>query len=93
MTAVAMSIEELTRLLSVRLQRDVIDETGLTGKYDFHLEYADDGAMGAAMMRRQMPIWMNPTTTDASGPTIFSKRSRISSDGSWSPARRRVKYW
>jgi uncharacterized protein (TIGR03435 family) len=61
-------MEQLTAMLSLQLGRDVIDETGLTGKYDFRLEYANDGSMGPAV---PMPVMVNRTATEASGPPIF----------------------
>jgi len=51
LTAVAQPISAIARMLQARLDEDVIDETGLTGTYDFHLAYvpgevslADDAA-------------------------------------------------
>jgi uncharacterized protein (TIGR03435 family) len=35
-------------LLSRQLRQPIIDLTGLTGLYDFHLEYAPDDPTGAA---------------------------------------------
>jgi uncharacterized protein (TIGR03435 family) len=68
MTAIAFSIAQLTAMLSTLLQRDVVDETGLTGKYDFHLEYANDDAVAPAV---PLPVLVNRTATEASGPSIF----------------------
>jgi bla regulator protein blaR1 len=42
----AVSIEMLTQVLSSQMERPVVDKTGLTGKYDFVLEWTPD--MGAA---------------------------------------------
>ena len=55
-------------MLSIQLRRDVIDETGLNGRYDFRLEYANDDTMGPVA---PMPMIMNRTAEDASGPPIF----------------------
>jgi uncharacterized protein (TIGR03435 family) len=50
MTARAQSTSELVRMLGNQLRHPVVDKTGLTGKYDFNLEYAPDmstmGPMG-----------------------------------------------
>jgi uncharacterized protein (TIGR03435 family) len=40
--AEAMPISALANFLSQRLQRAIVDKTGLTGKYDFNLKWADD---------------------------------------------------
>lgn len=42
--AKGMPIANLTRILSQRLGRSVLDETGLTGTYDFTLQWAPDPA-------------------------------------------------
>jgi uncharacterized protein (TIGR03435 family) len=51
-------MEKLRDLLSIQLQRDVIDETGLTGKCDFRLEYVNDGMMGPPVPMPPRPIMM-----------------------------------
>lgn len=54
-----MSMTELCKSLSSRLDRAVIDKTGITGMFDFHLEFSpDDG--GAA------------PPDDTAGPSIFT---------------------
>jgi len=55
----AVPIAQLIERLSVRLSRPVVDRTGLTGLFDFRLEFADEtaGPVGAA---------------DASGPSLFT---------------------
>jgi uncharacterized protein (TIGR03435 family) len=40
--ATAISMEQFTRALSNTMQRTVIDKTGFTGKFDVHLEWAED---------------------------------------------------
>jgi uncharacterized protein (TIGR03435 family) len=47
-TRIAMTlqpIEQLSDLLSYTLQRPVVDQTGLTGRYDFHLAFAAEGSV------------------------------------------------
>jgi len=58
----AMSINAFIKFFLSRLDRPVIDKTGLTGLFDFHLEYAPDQASadGAA------------TPADPGGASIFS---------------------
>jgi uncharacterized protein (TIGR03435 family) len=42
MTAQAVPISNLVGILSMQLHRQVIDKTGLTGKYDFTLKFATE---------------------------------------------------
>lgn len=42
-TASGVPLEPLTRFLSDRVGRPVLDKTGLTGNYDFTLQWADEG--------------------------------------------------
>jgi uncharacterized protein (TIGR03435 family) len=45
-TGQGISIEHLARLLSQQLGRTVVDETGLTGNYDFTLQWTPDDRAG-----------------------------------------------
>jgi uncharacterized protein (TIGR03435 family) len=45
-SAKAQPLSELTRALENQLGPRVIDKTGLTGKYDFHLEFAPQNVNG-----------------------------------------------
>jgi uncharacterized protein (TIGR03435 family) len=40
--AQGMTVDEFSKLFLGRLDRPVINKTGLTGRFDFHLEYAPD---------------------------------------------------
>jgi len=62
MTARAQPISALTNNFEQRLERPVIDKTGLTRKYDFHLEYALEQRGGGAPVDGQ----------DDPGPSLFS---------------------
>lgn len=42
------TVSEFARIFLARLNRPVIDNTGLTGKFNFHLVYAPEDADGAA---------------------------------------------
>jgi uncharacterized protein (TIGR03435 family) len=44
-TAKAQPLSKLVMMLSGALKEPVQDKTGLTGTYDFNLEYAPGGAM------------------------------------------------
>ena len=60
-----MSIAELFNTLPAGLEFPVIDKTGLTGKYDFHLEFVPEtktpGVSGAG----------DPNAPPSVGPSIF----------------------
>ncbi|MBZ5578638.1 MAG: TIGR03435 family protein [Acidobacteriia bacterium] len=47
LVAKGQTLGQLTNLLSAQRNRPVIDRTGLTGKYDFSVEYASVGAVPA----------------------------------------------
>jgi uncharacterized protein (TIGR03435 family) len=55
----------LARVLAGRLGRSVIDKTGLTGKYDFTLEYTPDPGPLAGEQDA-------PPPPDSSGPSLFT---------------------
>ena len=48
MTATGATMSDLVGNLSYTLDRTVIDKTGLTGRYDFHLQWTPDSASGVA---------------------------------------------
>jgi uncharacterized protein (TIGR03435 family) len=66
----ALPVADLAHLLSDQLGRPVLDKTGLTGKYDFALQWAPDNS--------QPPAFKDDTTGNgvpepaASGPSIFA---------------------
>jgi uncharacterized protein (TIGR03435 family) len=49
MCASKMALESLANLLTGQLDRPLFDKTGLTGKYDFKLEFQPDGPMGMTL--------------------------------------------
>jgi uncharacterized protein (TIGR03435 family) len=62
----AASVSQLASWLSQRLDRSVIDKTGLTGKYDFTLHWTPDpGDLGG-------PAGGPDAPPDTSGPSIFT---------------------
>jgi uncharacterized protein (TIGR03435 family) len=69
-TAKGVAIADWVKGLSRQLGRDVLDKTGLTGKYDFRLEYSNDGTMASPV---PMPVMAGVVRTESepSGPTIF----------------------
>jgi uncharacterized protein (TIGR03435 family) len=58
----AMQLAALTTWLSSQLGRPIVDKTGLTGKYDIDLHWTPDPGPGS----------VDATSTDASGPSIFT---------------------
>lgn len=68
LTAKAQGIEELARTISGDLQRPVIDKTGLTGTYDYNLEYSS--AMGGLRASSDAPA------DEDSGPGIITAVER-----------------
>jgi len=66
-----MDIRDLAHVLSQQLGRTVVDETGLTGKYDYKLDWTPDDApppMAASGAGGQQ----QSTLPDASGPSLFT---------------------
>lgn len=73
-TANGMSISDLANLLSSQLGRPVVDLTGLTGHYDFNLEWTPDQAQRMTSplgggLSSDRPAPSTPQTAD--GPSIF----------------------
>ena len=66
-TASGVPLEPLTRLLSDRVGRPVLDKTGLTGNYDFTLQWADEGHDGPA--HGPDP---GASAAELSGPSIYT---------------------
>ncbi|HTA44214.1 MAG TPA: TIGR03435 family protein [Bryobacteraceae bacterium] len=67
----AISTEQLTTALSNTMQRTVIDQTGLTGSFDVHLEWtADQSTPGFYAPGFAPPPSALPA--EGSGPTIFT---------------------
>lgn len=67
MTAVSVPIANLTGL-SRLLGRTVIDKTDLTGNFDISVEWTPDEALTV----REQPGAQPPSTSDRSGPSIFT---------------------
>jgi len=73
-TGQGIPISDLVRFLSRQLGRKVEDKTGLTGKYDFTLQWTPDESQGA-MFKGPSPEPQgaaSPPPPDASGPSIFT---------------------
>ena len=64
----------LAELLTQQLDRSVVDKTGLTGIYDFKLQWTPDESQGA-MFKGPEPGPQTPTSAsspDSSGPSVFT---------------------
>jgi bla regulator protein BlaR1 len=58
------TLDDFIRMLTQRLDRPVIDKTGIKGMFDFHLEFAPDETAGGTAPP--------DAATDPSGPSIFT---------------------
>ena len=66
------AISGLARLLSGQLGRTVVDKTGLTGDFDYKLDWTPDD-MASAMTKSGNPApGDNPSSQDAVGPSLFT---------------------
>lgn len=79
LTAKGAPIANLARMLSGLLRYPVLDRTGLTGKYDFTLQWAPDETQGRSATASQDPSTGSPTNpativaADPSGrPSLFT---------------------
>jgi len=68
-TAQAISISNMVYFLSRKLHREVVDKTGLTGKYDIKLNWAPNENPGAVIPGERQDA--TAAVTD-SGPSIFA---------------------
>ncbi len=73
-TGQGLPMTALAELLTQQLDRSVVDKTGLTGIYDFKLQWTPDESQGA-MFKGTEPGPQTPTSTsspDSSGPSVFT---------------------
>jgi uncharacterized protein (TIGR03435 family) len=62
----------LVRILSAQLRRTVVDKTGLTGNFDYKLDWTPDDT-GSAIPKSANPGTGDPgVTSDAAGPSLFT---------------------
>lgn len=64
-------IDALAGVLSTLLSRQVIDKTGLTGKYDFTLQWAPDEGEGRFLKDSAAPPPDQPAGVDSNFPSLF----------------------
>jgi len=60
-------LQQLAQLLSGRVNRVVLDKTGLTGRYSFNLEFTPDQAPPGGFQLNGAPVSINPD-----GPSLFT---------------------
>jgi uncharacterized protein (TIGR03435 family) len=71
----SVSMAELAdRMITHLVDRPVIDRTGLTGRYDVHLEYVPDLApgRGRVLLNGVERPDLEPSPSDSTGPSIFT---------------------
>lgn len=77
----SVPMDYLVKILAQQLGRPVIDKTGLTGGYDFILEWTPEsgpglgpgfGSPGASVSGKEPPRLDNPAPDETSGPSIFA---------------------
>jgi bla regulator protein blaR1 len=65
-------IHGLTRILATLLGRTVIDKTGLTGNFDYKLDWTPDDAMQAAAKGGDAIAGASAASADNAGPSLFT---------------------
>jgi uncharacterized protein (TIGR03435 family) len=71
-TGQAVQLRMLTQALSSQLGRPVIDRTGLTGSYDFKLEWTPDPGQSGPFGGGGPPGADAPPPPDPNGPSLFT---------------------
>ncbi len=73
-TGQGLPMTALAKLLTTQLGRTVVDKTGLTGKYDFKLQWTPDESEGAMFKGPGTGPQgtASPPASDTSGPSIFT---------------------
>jgi bla regulator protein blaR1 len=72
LSAKQVRIAALVRQLTPQLGRQVIDKTGLTGEYDFTLEWTPEPGQGGPESIGLPPALDSPRASDSNGPSIFT---------------------
>jgi uncharacterized protein (TIGR03435 family) len=66
------SVDSLSKLLNLALDRPVVDKTGITGFFDFHLVFAADEVTPRFLPGGDMAGPPAEPSGDPAGPTIFT---------------------
>ena len=72
LTGQALPLSALARLLTDQLGRTVVDKTGLTGNYDFTLQWTPDESQGAMFRGPDTGPQGSAPSADPSGPSLFT---------------------
>jgi uncharacterized protein (TIGR03435 family) len=70
--ALAASLDYFSKLLGLAVDRPVIDKTGITGLFDFHLVFAKDEITPRFLPGGDMADLPAEPSDDPAGPTIFT---------------------
>jgi bla regulator protein BlaR1 len=68
-----ISLEEFSKMLDGMLDRPVIDKTGISGRFDFHLEFVPD----EAIMPTSSRIGLDPDADSVAAPANFAEGPSI----------------
>jgi bla regulator protein BlaR1 len=66
------NLEEFSKLLSLALDRPVIDKTGITGTFNIHLEFAVDESTPKFLPGADAQMQPAQPSNDPAGPSIFT---------------------
>ncbi|HEX8879062.1 MAG TPA: TIGR03435 family protein [Candidatus Acidoferrum sp.] len=72
LTSQGLPLSELARLLTAQLDRTVVDKTGLTGNYDFTLQWTPDESQGAMFRGPDTGPQASASSANSSGPSLFT---------------------
>jgi uncharacterized protein (TIGR03435 family) len=67
-----VTMANLSTQLGMRLDRDVIDQTGLTGKFDIHLEVSPAELAARYVAGNSVGQGDSQAAADLTGPSIFT---------------------
>jgi uncharacterized protein (TIGR03435 family) len=74
----AMSLDQFSKWLNLSLDRMVVDKTGLTGRFDFKLEFASDETTPGLLPGSNDPVGApGAVPSDQEGPSIFTALQQL----------------